>query len=120
MKKTIFLGLIFSMLGIFLFEHALIAAETLPFVGKRLFNFMGGSGTEQSITISKDGKTKIMFHGVTSSSTEYKGKFTNPIKLKDGTGYLFKDDKVYLLQKNGKVEQGCKDDGVPCVSELYK
>src|SRR5688572_19640288 len=44
------------------------AQSPLPFIGERFINFMGGTGTQSSITIEKDGTTLVkglgaMFEG---------------------------------------------------------
>ncbi len=61
--------------------------SNLPFVGRRAFNFLGGSGTGYSITIESNGNTIIQLHGTMSSSTVYQGPFQETmegIKIKDG------------------------------------
>ncbi len=96
------------------------AAEIdLPFIGTRFFNTAGGSGTEESITIKKDRSTIIKVHGKTGTVIEYKGKFRNPILLEDGSGWLFKGNKVYSLE-HGKIMHGCRGDNDECDSELHK
>lgn len=95
------------------------ANDAYPFIGTKNFNFMGGNGTEESITIRKNGQTTIKLLGTTGTLTEYKGKFHNPITTKDGSGYQFKDGKVYSLD-HGKPAKGCKGDpDSDCVSDLY-
>ena len=94
------------------------ATDKPPFVGEKSFNFMGGSGTGQSITIKKNGETTIILHGTSDSAVLYKGKFSNPIVAKDGSGWLFKDNKIYQTT-NGKVDTDCMGDGQPCESDLY-
>ena len=88
-----------------------------PFTGKRGFNFEGGSGTEKSVEIKSDGQTKIEMHGA-SIMVLYEGTFSNPLKFPDGSGLLFKDNKVYRVTNN-VVEKGCKIEGEDCVSDLY-
>ncbi len=99
--------------------HAASNTNKLPFVGKKGFNFYGGSGTEQSITISKNAMVTIMLYGTQSSEVIYKGKFTNPIIKKDGTGWLIKANKLYLLNKSKQIELGCQEENQPCVAEFY-
>ncbi|NJR15971.1 MAG: hypothetical protein HC785_09790 [Calothrix sp. CSU_2_0] len=91
-----------------------------PFIGKRFFNFAGGNGTGQSITILADGTTSVQFHGKFESPVLYRGKYTNPINLQDGSGesLLLKDGKIYLLNGDGKIPPDCQDGGKPCVSDL--
>ncbi len=101
--------------------------ETLPFVGTKEFNFDGGVLTVQRITIKSDGTATLKeihsdFGENQKFVVSYKGKFTNLIQLKDGTGLLFKDGKVFRLL-NGQQDTSCSDvqsgkDNVPCVSEL--
>lgn len=93
--------------------------EILPFVGTKRFNFLGGTGTGQSITIQEDGTTIIKSHGLYSSSVRYRGNFSNPIIFEDGFGLLLKDNKIYSLSPNGQIGKGCKGDGKLCESELY-
>jgi len=97
-------------------------AEPLPFIGKKFFNFMGGTGTEQSITIKKNGHTVIQLCGDPATGgtceVEYKGAFKNPIMLKNGEGWLIKDNKIYSLE-HGEIAKGCSgDDQADCSSEL--
>lgn len=95
------------------------AKQSLPFVGTRGFNFLGGTGTGQSITIEADGTTIIKTHGLFSSSVEYNGKFSNPIILQDGLSLLLKGDKIYSLSVDGQIARGCRGEGTLCESELY-
>jgi hypothetical protein len=98
-----------------------------PFAGSREFNFDGGAQTVKEITIQDNGFTIIKEpssgEGVDMKfSTTFKGQFANPIKLKDGTGLLFKDNKVFRLV-NGKIDSSCIDaqsgqENIPCASEL--
>ncbi|MBD2494486.1 hypothetical protein [Nostoc sp. FACHB-280] len=94
--------------------------EKPPFIGTRLFNFLGGSGTGQSIAIAPDGTTIVKLQGTFESSIQYQGKFSNPIILQDGSGLglLFKDDKIYSLAANGQIAKGCKGDETVCESAL--
>jgi hypothetical protein len=96
------------------------AEAELPFVGTRYFNFWGGNGTGQSITIEEDGTTIIQLHGTQHSSVQYRGHFANRLKLDDGQTLLIKEDEIYLLAKDGEIEQGCNGDDQPCVSKFYE
>lgn len=98
------------------------ATQNLPFVGTRLFNFLGGNGTVQSITIQADGTTIIKSHGTVNSSVEYRGKFSNRIRLQDGFGLIlnYDYDKIYSLSPNGQLAKGCKREGTLCESNLYQ
>lgn len=89
-----------------------------PFIGKRSFNFMGGTGTGYSITISQNGNTVVMSITTEGSYIIYEGPFTNPILYNESEGILLKDGKVYSITDD-KVDMGCSDEQEPCVSELY-
>lgn len=106
------------MIGLFM-SNTVVAEEKLPFVGTKTFNFYGGNGTGQPITIKKNGSTVIKLHGTSDTEILYKGKFSNPIVSKDGTGWLLKDGKIYSLT-NGKIDNDCMGDRTPCVSEFYE
>ncbi len=105
------------------------ASTKLPFVGTRYFNFDGGTGTERSMTIAKNGQTTIKLHGLYSIETIYQGKYQNPLLIKDVGGsyyYQIKGDKIYMLNKDKKLEHGCyptnerenfNDDR--CIANLY-
>lgn len=95
-----------------------VTSETLPFIGTRRFNFLGGSGTGQSITIEKDGNTVVKIHGTAQTSVIYSGKFSNPIVLDDGRELLFEDDRIYILLL-GQSPEECKSSGSPCQANLY-
>ncbi len=90
--------------------------EELPFVGKRGFNIMGGSGTEQAITIEANGHTIIESFGTQQTSIDYDGAFTNPIRMSGNSGLLFKDGKVYQITGD-VIDVGCTTEG-QCVSDL--
>ncbi|WP_253274481.1 hypothetical protein [Nostoc sp. PCC 7107] len=97
-------------------------SEKPPFIGTRLFNFLGGSGTGQSIAIAPDETTIVKLNGTFESSIQYNGKFSNPIMLQDGSGLglLFKDGKIYSLLSNGQIAKGCKGEGTVCESSLLE
>lgn len=96
----------------------------LPFIGKRIFNFGDpatmGNASESFIIIKKDGTTEIGACGE-NCYTAYKGKFSNPITVKNPQGSYqlrIKDNKIYISGK-GAAGQGC-DPTQPseCVSDL--
>ena len=111
-----------------LFGDAVIAGEKQkqPFVGTRSFNFMGGKLNENIMTIEQNGNTKIEYHGSNGFvDTIYKGKFSNPLVVKNAGGmlgdthrYLFKNNKVYAISADGKIIKGCRGEG-KCESDLY-
>jgi hypothetical protein len=107
------------------FGNTVIAGEKqkLPFTGTKWFNLYGGTGTGQSITIEKNGRTVIKVHGTVSTGVIYKGRFSNPITINDeGTiyKYLFKNKKIYELDQNGQIKKGCRREGEVCEAELSK
>ena len=91
--------------------------KQLPFVGTKRFNFLGGSGTGQSITIGADGRTTIKLHGTMNTSVQYSGAFTNPIVVENGNGLLFKNDKVYRVSPDGQIIKSC-DGKATCEAAL--
>lgn len=95
------------------------AEAELPFIGTRYFNFWGGNGTGQSITLEEDGTMIIKLHGTANSSVQYHGFFSNPVILDNRQRLLLKEDKIYLLADNGDIAQGCNGDTKPCESGLF-
>jgi hypothetical protein len=93
----------------------------LPFVGTRRFNFLGGSGTGQSITIASDGHTIVQLHGTIGSSVQYSGPFTNPIVLQSGQRLLIQDNQVYSVAADNDPNTcaASDPDAAPCVTSLY-
>lgn len=102
-------------------KNSLSILSHLPFVGERGFNFMGGSGTGYTIKINSDGHTQIKICGIEECSNIYNGKYINPIRFDDGSGFLFGEGKIYSLPEHGKVaEEGCQNyESDKCVSDLY-
>lgn len=95
--------------------------NNLPFVGTRYFNFFGGTGTGQTITIEADGMTTIELHGTQRSSVQYQGQFSNPIRFEDGSGLLLRDHKIYRLSPGEETPSDCRgEDTAPCEATLYK
>ena len=66
-----------------------LAQSKLPFVGERSFAF-GIDGSDNTITIAKNGNTTITNHRLGDSQTTYQGKYHPylPIK-KDGKTILY-------------------------------
>lgn len=100
----------------------------LPFVGTRYFNFDGGTGTQRSMTITKNGQTTIKLHGLYSIETIYQGKYQNPLLIKDADSsyyYQIKGDKIHMLNKDKQLERGCYPteragfDDDRCIAKLY-
>lgn len=101
---------------------SVFAKPALPFIGTKNFNLMGGNGTEQSITIKRDGTAKIVMHGMGGGEVQYSGRFSYS-GMRDQTdpsqGWLLKNGKIYQTE-NGRISTGCQGDySVPCVSDLY-
>lgn len=115
------------LLGALLASNFAMAQTKLPFIGTRHFNFMGGSGTEQSITIDKNGVATLKYYGRVSSGVSWNGKFSNPLLLVDQgamlgqkiRGLLFKNNKVYLITEDQQIIRGCKGKETLCESSLY-
>ncbi len=91
----------------------------LPFVGTRFFNFEGGSGTGQSITIEADGTTTVKAHGTMQRSIRYTGKFSNPILFENGFGVRLNGNKVQLVTPDDPTGKRCQSRG-PCETSLYQ
>ena len=94
----------------------------LPFIGTKYFNHMGGSGTESSLTITKDGKAIIKsysagVHGKTF--LDYNGVFKSIIKTKDRVIYYIKGKTISILEENGRIQKGCMNEEEPCTTEFY-
>jgi hypothetical protein len=96
----------------------------LPFVGKRYFNFLGGSGTNESITISANGNTLIESHGTASSSVLYQGAYQPdmPISYDGGVSgyYRIVGNTVHSLDIDKAPAMDCRDEGEPCTAELFE
>lgn len=111
------------MIGLLLVSIATtsVAAPVLPFVGKRQFNFMGGSGTELIIQIRKDGNTIIKSCGYNGCSIDYRGKFKSFIPDGNNGFYRITKSKAYWLDEFKELQYGCRgEDNDPCIEELYK
>jgi hypothetical protein len=93
-------------------------SERLPFVGTRYFNFEGGSGTGQSLTLQSDGSFSLESQGVFGSSVTARGRFLNPLILEGGSGLLLEGNKIYRLRSNGQIAKGCKGEDKLCESIL--
>ncbi|USZ14890.1 hypothetical protein NGM44_00360 [Moraxella sp. FZFQ2102] len=106
---------------------ALAKAQKLPFVGTRYFNFAGGMGTEESITITKKGNVTIKLYGKSAIGVLYKGKYQNPIPI-DGGAYYYqiKGSQIHMLDENKKLEYAChgfglvNPDSEACIAHLSK
>ena len=96
------------------------APSALPFIGRRSFNFLGGSGTGQSITIEPDGTTTVERHGTANRAIEYRGRFSNPLWLNDQQGLLIEGSQIYQVGPDGQRPQNCDRGAAPCRAELWE
>ena len=97
------------------------ARADLPFVGKRRFNFSGGSGTAEFITIQSNGHTVVESCG-SECSIDFEGPFTNPLKTQYGV-YRVETKRIFELDEKGQGKTCQKELGEPrdtkCSVELY-
>jgi hypothetical protein len=97
--------------------------NNLPFIGTRFFNFYGGSGTLNSITIDENGNTIIKSHGMAGDFIDYEGPFTNPLSFPIGdestATYKISGESISILNQKGEIEKDCLGDGKPCTAGLY-
>ncbi|AMQ43414.1 hypothetical protein AMS64_14170 [Aeromonas veronii] len=97
------------------------ARADLPFVGKRRFNFSGGSGTAEFITIQSNGHTVVESCG-SECSIDFEGPFTNPLKTQYGI-YRVEAKRIFELDDKGQGKTCQKALGDPrdtkCSVELY-
>ncbi|MFB2832451.1 hypothetical protein ACE1BS_23200 [Aeromonas jandaei] len=93
----------------------------LPFVGKRRFNFSGGSGTTKFITIQSNGHTVVGSCG-SECSIVFEGPFTNPLKTQYGI-YRVEAKRIFELDEKGQSKTCQTELGEPrdtnCSVELY-
>ena len=73
-------------------------SKEAPFVGERYYNFMGGSGTNESISIDKNGYVSTTFTGIYDSSTIKIGEYE--IFLKD---YFIYKDFICTQEEKGSM-----------------
>ena len=100
-----------------------VAKTDLPFIGTRHYNFMGGSGTGQSINISKSGYTTIKLHGKSSTAIIYQGVYKKMIPAYDNENYfmIIGNNAITMLDNKGNQLFGCSgEETEACVKELYK
>lgn len=107
-------------------EEKSVEDNKLPFIGTRYFNFYGGTGTQESLTIKANRDIIIKSHsaiidGKIDEKIIYKGTFTNPIVLFEGDEnemkYHIHDNYIFNLNKNGEKKYNCNGDG-PCYDLL--
>ncbi|NJI08846.1 hypothetical protein [Aeromonas veronii] len=104
--------------------------QPLPFIGKRSFNFAGGSGTEQYITIQQNGKTVIESCGASlmddngnfqdpSCSVDWTGTFATPLKTSSAM-YRIEKDRIYQIEPDGSPAKDCLASREDCSASLYE
>ncbi len=101
-------------------------AQNLPFVGTKWFTFTDDAigGIYHSIHIKANGDTTVHSNIMGMTSTDYQGKFQNPLPIEDENGkisiyFLIKDGKVHGLDGKKQPETGCDGvEGKPCVAIL--
>ena len=105
-------------------------AQRIPFIGKRSFNFAGGSGTERYITIQQNGLTVIESCGASlmddngnfqepSCSVDWKGPFAIPLKTSSAI-YLVEEDRIYQIEQDGSPARDCMASREDCSVSLYE
>lgn len=103
--------------------------QELPFVGKRSFNFAGGSGTAEFVTIQSNGHTVVESCGASLPddngdfqepicSVNWKGPFSNPLKT-DGGLYRIEKERIYQIETDGSPARDCIASSEDCSVELY-
>ncbi len=108
---------------------ALASSQKLPFVGKRSFNFYGGSGTDLSITINKNGTATIKSYGSLAAGgqayTTYRGKYRTYLPDGDGGYYQIKGNTMRWLDANKQLKYDCEGfavinpDSGACITQFY-
>lgn len=98
-------------------SKSLKTSENLPFVGKRFFNFLGGSGTGYSITIESNGNTVIQRHGTVNSSILYQGLFQETMVTQDEESITIKDGYADSCDER---KSGSEGESAPCRGKLYE
>lgn len=89
--------------------QAVLAKDTLPFVGERYFNFEGGNITEQLITINKSGNVTILSTSMTGEpQTDYKGKYKTLMCDEQVCYKIIGKNQIARTNKKGQVQSsGC-------------
>lgn len=104
--------------------------QGLPFIGKRSFNFAGGSGTERYITIRQNGQTMIESCGASlmddsgnfqepSCSVDWKGPFATPLKTSSAM-YRVDKERIYQIEPDGSPARDCMASSEDCSVSLYE
>ncbi|WP_421291564.1 hypothetical protein [Aeromonas taiwanensis] len=104
--------------------------QGLPFIGKRSFNFAGGSGTERYITIRQNGQTMIESCGASlmddsgnfqepSCSVDWKGPFATPLKTSSAM-YRVEKERIYQVELDGSPARDCMASSEDCSVSLYE
>ena len=91
----------------------------LPFTGTRYFNFIGGSGTQQSITIDPNGLVTLRSYSAGGNvSVDYEGMYENPLLTPAGN-YRVHADKIYVTDEGGDFPDPSECEEVACETDLY-
>ena len=97
-------------------------AGDLPFIGTRYFNYYGGSGTNNSITIYANGQTTVKSIGTAGEFVDYEGDFNYTISFPCGDistcYYKINGNTISIVDENGNIQQNCKGDNTPCTAIL--
>jgi hypothetical protein len=91
----------------------------LPFVGKRYFNFLRGTGTGYSIEIKINGDCIIQgLPGPEPMNRDQKPYNVYHGKFSELKGYKFVGNEIYCLEKDGSISKDCLGPNTLCVSDL--
>jgi hypothetical protein len=91
----------------------------LPFIGKRFFNFLRGTGTGYSIEIKSNGDCIILgLPGPEPMNRDLKPVTVYHAKYSDLKDYKIIGNKIYCLEKDGTISKDCLGPNTPCVSDL--
>ena len=103
------------------------AVITLPFLGKRMFNFGIKPDTEKSVTIYKTGRTVIktcnpadvmLDQGERSCMVFFDGYFENSIKV-NSDYYMFNNRAIHRVDADGNRVKPCTQHGMTCTTDFY-
>lgn len=79
----------------------------LPFVGTRLVNFEGGTGTGYAIAIAPDGHTQVFHLGVCETAVMYRGPYQERLPLDVDVAMALTKTRARLLRR-GKLATSCE------------
>lgn len=96
------------------------ASTKLPFIGTKYFNFDGGIGTGESLTLKKDGTGVVKLYGTASTAVVYKGKFHNPLQIQGENYYKFTPTHVEMLDSQQQPIYECNSYGIVSLDEKHR